>query len=324
MLLYRGLVVVALLGGQACVVAAEADDQVRGWFEKMTQAVHNLNYQGTFIYLHDNQLESMQVTHVTDEDGERERLISLNGAAREVVRDSASVTCVAPDMRSVSIGRRAVGDSFRAAFSLDVDALSSNYEFRLLDTTRIAGRPVQGVAILPKDRFRYGYRLYLDRDNGLPLKTEMLNDSARPVSQVMFTSLQLNPDTDVLLPGALEGSEGYQWEQQPPMQVMHQSSRHDWDFNGLPPGFHVVLHARRPPVQGSGAPVDHFVLSDGLASVSVYVERLDKDGAWQGATRMGAVNAFGRMLNGYQITVVGSVPAMTVESVAKALYRVKS
>ena len=55
-------------------------DPAMDWVQKMSSAMRNLNYRGDFVYLHDNQLESMRISHYTDENGEKERLISLNAA----------------------------------------------------------------------------------------------------------------------------------------------------------------------------------------------------------------------------------------------------
>ena len=200
--------------------AGAVEKDVRSWLQEMVDSTHSLNYEGIFVYLHDNQLESMQVVHTVDDDGERERLFSLNGAAREVVRDNASVTCVAPDARSVSISRRAVGTGFRSVFGMDLNALSNYYRFNLLDSSRVAGRDTQLVAISPVDDYRYGYRIYLDRQNALPLKTELLNANAEAVSQIMFTSIKvkLGGEKLSLADDSMEGREHYAWEQRKPMQ----------------------------------------------------------------------------------------------------------
>ena len=68
-------------------------------------------------------------------------------------------------------------------------------------------------------------------------------------------------------------------------------------------------------------PDEHMVYSDGLAAVSIFIEKIDKDGgtAMKGPSSMGAVHAFGDVINDYQITVVGEVPAATVELIGKSV-----
>jgi sigma-E factor negative regulatory protein RseB len=303
--------------GVQSAAAGVTGEDVQTWLQRMSRAVHSLNYEGTFVYLHDNHLEAIQVTHRVDESGERERLISLNGAAREVVRDNASVTCVAPDTRSVSVGRR-MAQGFRAIFSMDVAHLSDYYGFRFLGDNRVAGRAARVVAIIPRDGFRYGYRIYLDKSDFLPLKSDMLNEQGEMISQVMFTALEIGSQAAGVDEPSLEGKEDYRWVNQRPMYSTHDGQRVGWEFSGLPAGFQIGLYAHSS-VDSRQPDIDHIVLSDGLASVSVYVEPVGKEPGLRGVTRMGAISAYGRELDGFQVTVVGEVPTAMVEAVAGAI-----
>ena len=85
--------------GQA-VVAATASQ----WLHDMSAALKTLDYDGVFVYQHDGKLDVMRIIHRVDDGGQRERLVSLTGSAREVLRDDRSVTCIMPDNRSVMIG----------------------------------------------------------------------------------------------------------------------------------------------------------------------------------------------------------------------------
>lgn len=302
------------------VAVHSAERDVRTWLQSMVESVRALNYRGTFVFLHDNQLESMHIVHTVDAGGEKERLVSLNGAAREVVRDDASVICIAPDAKSISVSRRGAGGGFRAVFSMDIEALSAFYDFQLLNKARVAGRETQAVAILPKDAFRYGYRIYLDSQKSLPLKTDMLDDKGSVISQIMFTSIQIDTEMEGNTEGDLDGREYYHWVQREPGKVKNQPEAGEWKLEGLPQGYRIRLYAQMPGVNEE-PPVSHFVLTDGLASLSLYIESSGTDSALIGGSRMGAVNAFGRILDGHQITAVGAVPALTVEKIAGAVIR---
>jgi len=301
-------------------LAYSAERDVRSWLQSMVEAVRTLNYRGTFVFLHDNQLESMRIVHTVDAGGEKERLVSLNGAAREVVRDDASVICIAPDAKSISVSRRGAGGGFRAVFSMDIEALSAFYDFQILNRARVAGRETQAVAILPKDAYRYGYRIYLDSQSALPLKTDMLDDKGSVISQIMFTSIQIDTDVEATTQSDLDGREYYHWVQREPGKVKNESDDGEWSLEGLPQGYRVKLRAQMPAGK-EGPPVSHFVLTDGLASLSLYIETSGTDSVLIGGSRMGSVNAFGRVIEGHQITAVGAVPALTVEKIAEAVRR---
>ncbi len=305
---------------QASDESSEAD--VKEWLNRMVDAVHSKNYVGTFVYLHDNQLETLKVIHSITEAGEHERLVSLNGEAREVIRDQASITCISPDNRSVSIDNRMAGSSFRSVFSMDSEQLSRLYAFQMLGKARIADREAVAIAILPRDQLRYGYRIFIEKQHGLPLKTDMLGPSGEMISQIMFTHLDVVSDNTGLQQQnrmqEVPGGEHFAWKTQPMTSYTAMDKPGEWLLTDLPEGFEITVVANRQG--GSGQPeVKHLVLSDGLATLSVYIES-DSDGMpFQGASQLGTVNAFGQQADGYLITAVGEVPAETVRQVATAV-----
>ena len=287
----------------------QADD--KALLERMAEAVRVLDYQGTFVYLQNNQLEALQIEHRSGENGTQERLFSLNGSPREVVRDGATVTCILPDRDSVLVDQPVAQGSFPDLLGIGLDELAANYRFEWLGRDRVAGRSAQVVAIVPRDNLRYGYRLYLDRDSGLPLKSDLMDEAGNPVEQSMFTSLQVDPDSLERLVGLYEPPPGTR-----PREAV--ASQHRWVFSTLPKGFNLDLHELKPSSRDADQ-VEHFLLSDGLASLSVFVERGGADEALQGGARMGAVSAWGGLVAGHQVTVVGDVPLDTVRQVLQGL-----
>jgi sigma-E factor negative regulatory protein RseB len=282
---------------------------------RMTQSLRTLSYTGTFIYLHGNRLDTLQFSHVVRNGQELERLVSLNGAAREVHRDPKAVTCVMPDVKAVSVKKRPPTTELWP--SLDMTRLEQFYRLHALGDYRVAGRMAQVVGIIPRDKLRYGYRFYLDQDTGLPLKTDLMNEEANPVEQIMFTSLGL--DTELSQPTGSKGHlGGYRTVLRNTPQTGRRESVVQWEFVGLPPGFKLRDHHHWS--DAAGAQGEQLVLTDGLASVSVYVEQGDSEGL-QGPAHEGAVNAWGGRIAGYQVTAVGEVPSGTVQQVAEALRR---
>ncbi len=312
-----------------CLAASAygADDQARVYrmLKEMGQAMHRLNYEGTFVYLHDNHLESMRIVHRAMEGGkERERLISLNGTPREIVRDDDSIVCILPDLHSVSSGLRSGGRGISETLTNSPEKLSSYYDFKLMADERVAGRRVEVIVIIPKDNFRYGHRLYLDVEHALPLQMELLDEEGVSVSQIMFTDLQVDTgsdgDDDKEGEGLFSG-EYFSWIFKKPARRMKQDDDSGpWQFQNLPRGFRMNVHAQRPST-GNEELIDHFVFSDGLATLSVYVEKAEDDQGLIGESRMGAVSVYGLRLDDHQITVVGEVPPQTVRELARGVTR---
>ncbi len=304
------------------VQAEEQENEAFKWLERMWQAVHQLNYEGTFVYLHDNHMESLRLVHSVADGQERERLTSLNGVSREVVRDNHSIICVLPDSRSVSAELRSSGGGIGENSVLDPKKLSAYYDFYMHGDSRIAGRPAVMLVIAPKDAYRYGHRLFLDKEYALPLKTELLDSNGESISQIMFTGLKVDPEIKIAAEGddsALE-NEHYAWIYQKPVLRMQDGERTavDWYFPNLPAGFQLSVHARRPATDKRSA-IDHFVFTDGLATFSVYVEKADSNNGLEGESRMGAVNVFGTSYDDYHVTAVGEVPLQTIQELAQGI-----
>jgi sigma-E factor negative regulatory protein RseB len=311
-----GGLLLLLLSGAATAEQRDVQTEIRGMLERMVEALRTLSYSGNLVYLHGHQLESLELVHTVRNGEELERLVSLNGAAREVLRDRQEVTCVMPDKQSISVGKRTPARSNLLPMGrLELERLDDNYLLYPLGEYRVADRPVQVLAIVPRDAYRYGYRLYLDQETGLPLKSDLMGVDASPIEQIMFTSLALTPEFDPL--SETEGGrEGMQRILRETPVNLAPGEDEPWLFQELPAGFSLYMHNHRQ--RPDGGRMDHFVLSDGLASVSVYLEPEDGQGL-QGSAHVGAVNAWGESLYDRQVTVVGEVPKVTVQAVARAL-----
>jgi sigma-E factor negative regulatory protein RseB len=279
---------------------------------RMADALGSLSYEGTIVYLHGNELEALRIVHRVENGQVHEKLVSLNGPVRTLTREKGGVTCELSGSQPISVQGHGIGRDVLQAWTLDPEALRGHYRLHSLGPARVAGRQTDVVGIIPQDRLRYGYRFYLDRDSGLPLKSDLMGQQADPIEQIMFTSLDLLPSQSSGLaarnvaPRRRSKAEG----------VAHDSL--PWRFDSLPPGFALVMH--KDWRDAGGQPVDQFVLSDGLASVSVYVES-DPQESLVGRTSIGAVHAVGHRAFGHQITVVGEVPLETIDEVLAGIRR---
>ncbi len=290
--------------------AAEKVDKARAWLETMSVALQELSYQGVFVYRRGEELAAMQITHIANNQGERERLVTLTGEEHEVVRKSRGFGAI--------IGYSAASEEPGEASKEPTLDIGDYYDFELQGMDRTAGRVTRVLRVSPIDGYRYGYRLWLDDQTALLLKSDLLDERAQIVEQVMFTSLRLfeepqqiesaNDETDLAM-----GDHHGQLEE---AAVAIDNTHSTWKIAELPVGF-VIVERRRDSV------IEQIMFSDGLASVSVFIEQerepLD---AFVGPSNMGAVNAFGAVISGHQITVVGEVPAATVKMISRSISQV--
>ncbi len=300
-------------------MAAPATDDARAWLAKMEEAVERLNYDGTFIYQHDDQLEAVRILHQSDPKGERERLISLNGAAREVIQKGGEMTCFMPDQKSVMVGRSHPRKPYPLDLPDDTSQLTKYYQITLGQSERMAGHDTRIVTITPRDAYRYGYRLWLEAANGMPLKSDLIDAQGVAVEQMMFTSIQFLAQIPEQLLQTSLSSAGFVWHRDADETGETPLEKPTWQVTRLPDGFMLTHHSRHPMPDSKGV-AEHLVYGDALASLSVFIEQAGDDKKMlNGVSRMGAANAYGTLVDGYHVTVVGEVPAATVRMVGESL-----
>ena len=316
----RGAVLLLLLSGCSAVASAGNPDQAREWLQRMADAMQTMSYQGTFVYARGSEMETMRITHVADENGVRERLYSVSGPKREVIRDNAGVRCVLEDSASV-VEDQVVENTFFPELPLSVIAGDeSGYRLEIGGSARIAGHTARRVSIAPADKFRYGYDFWLEQQTGLLLKWVLLDARRKPLAKLMFTDFAIGADVELgEIEPAAEPGEFVPMKTLSAEKAVETRTAPRWQPAKLPPGFQLASHNRKA---GTGDIYEHLVYSDGLAAVSVYVERkLGAAAAKPRVGRLGTNNAYIHGQGDLQITVIGEVPLITVQSIGIEMAR---
>ncbi len=314
---------------------SSAADDPREWLQKMNQALATRNYDGTFFHLSEGRVETMRIVHRVRAGRVIERLQSLDGSGREFVRNNGELTCYLPDQHTVLVEPRPAHGPFLGSLPQFGAGADEFYRIETLPSTRVLGRAARVIAVNPKDQFRFGYRLWLDESTAMPLKTQLCDSRGQVIEQIFFARLDMPesiPDSD-LAPAVR--TEGMRWVRQGPSQDTASPTLSAFRASELPPGFHLTV-AGAQTIGGASVPASHLVYSDGLATVSVFVEA--QPGAatgaaagtdtapssppeppMQGLARVGSGFAFSTVVQGHQVTAVGEVPAQTVEFIAHSV-----
>lgn len=313
-----------VLAAVALPAVALAGGSAESWFARMQNALGSQSYQGTIVYIGNGPPAAYSLIVCA---GGYARVTALSGPPREVIRGPRVAVRVRPDGSTMIVHGMAGGASplpFPPASMTAPDKLSQAYRFRLGGWNRVAGENARLVELVARDRWRYGYRVWIGRESGLPLRSELVNGRGNVLEQAFFTRLHLiDSKTAKGEIGnkalALADHAGMAPKPAAANPCPGESEPGGVKVTALPAGFHKVRMTceEGPP---KTVPVTHILVSDGLATVSVFVARREDNGSTLvGGTSLGAIHAVGRVEGGYAVTAMGTVPFATVARIANGV-----
>ena len=289
---------------------------------KIQLAARRLDYTGVFTYQQHESIESSRISHVVEGKDERERIEVLDGDPLEYVRLNDEVQCLMPGHRTVLIERQRA-DRFPGLLLSDAQSIDANYAMNVLpDPYRVAGRECRQIEIRPRDAHRYGYRLCADRETDLLLKAQTIANDGNVLEQISFTQIDIGGPVaaSLLAPGYATKD----WTLVRPEQKPVNLADLGWRIPA-PPGYVSTLQVSR--VFSEDRPVNQLVLSDGLSTISIFIEPYQNARSEYhvpGAARIGSVNVFGIKVANFWLTALGEVPAGTLAQLAQSIQYVQS
>lgn len=283
----------------------DVDREALEWLDRMSRSVHEVSYHGVVTYQRgDMDMQVMQVSHSVTGDTSSERLTQLTGQGAQIVRPEHPLDCVHPGHKLLRLSNQIDGGYCGVA---------AQYRFQVTDGERVAGRKAVRVLISPRDMYRYGYAMDLDRKTGLLLKTTTLGRGNRVLEQFQFAEISYNKR----VPEGVDINVVHEAEHPAPGAVQQPARLpQGWRLGWLPQGF--VATASEPANAG------RKTFTDGLAVFSVFVEVLDREiRPGEGLVREGSTTSYSRGLSltgsPLLITVVGEVPVNTARMVADSV-----
>jgi len=323
---FGGLVALGLVASTAAYAGGPAADDPVLWVQRMNQVLANRNYDGVFVHQLGERRETMRIIHRVQDGHLTERLVSTDGSGREFIRDGNELVGYFPDRHIVVVEKRPRSLGFIGGLPGFDTVAQSNYEVRDVERTRIQGRPARVITVTPRDTYRYGYRLWIDEKTSLPVKTQLASLSGEIIEQITFASLTMPARIDDEMLKAEVDTEGFRWLRREPPSA-RPGEVLAWSAQTLPPGFRRGAGGVSG-MPGPPRPSSHLVFTDGLASVSVFIEsaglppplsRTGEPRQASGPAQLGAAAAFTTVFEGFRVTAVGEVPPQTVKVIAESL-----
>lgn len=291
---------------------------------RMSEALANRSYDGEFLRMADGRVDRFRVVHRREAQGFTERVYVVTAAGvtgREIIRQGKELRRYLPETREVVVGRASATEGALLGY-LPVFHDGQDQPYELVAegrSTSTTGRPARVLQVRARDNYRLGYRLWLDEATAMPTRTDLLDPQGRIVEQLVFTELRLRnriAEEELQPAPAVRGYTRVAAGPEPlPPGV--EPLRSGWHVAHLPPGFRLVQRLFKW-LPGAATPATHLVVTDGIASVSVFVERPGPGRVPRvGSGRIGAAAAYTTVVEGHQVTAVGEVPPRTVEAIAR-------
>lgn len=324
--------VLLALVGLVSAASAQTESQTRDpadWLDRMGQAVEQLNFRGTMVHIYRGEADSSKIVHRVADGVVTERITALEDNGREIIRSNGTVTCIFPDQKMILVEHQEqlerdsspVMGQLPSFMEFDDDS----YEIVMLGPGRAAGRECEVLSVHPRDGFRYGYRLWIDRATAMLLKSQLMDGQDKVVEEILFTEIsfparisarEVEPTLDI---------DSYTWSR--PEPILNRQIRLDdvdWRATDLPPGFVLSAVRTRKATEDRGS-MEQLVYTDGLASVSVFIETgISATEEVEGLSQIGAARAYTTTLHGCLITAVGDVPERTAKMIALSIRPVRT
>lgn len=328
-----GRCIVLVLAWFLCVAqGSEAiptgDSPLNAWLMRVHQAARQSVYTGTFVVSSGGNMASARIWHVCDGAQQLERVETLSGTPRAIFRRNDQVVTFFPLSKvAVAEVRESLG-LFPSLLKSSDSSIGDFYRLKILGSERIAGFEAEIAQLIPHDRLRYGYRVWSEKKTGLIIQLQTLDLDGKVLEQAAFSELQLDAPVNVGKLSRLGNTDGYR-VLRPELQKTSAEAQ-GWGLRKEVDGFRPMACYQRPVAGQAGAGVSpasamQWIFSDGVATVSLFVEAFDaRRHQREGVTDMGgATHTLTRRISDWWATVVGEVPPATLMAFAQVLERKK-
>jgi sigma-E factor negative regulatory protein RseB len=287
--------------------------------QRAVQASRTVSYAGTYVHTNGDRISTVRVTHVNTNGEEHERIEALDGPPYEIVRRNDEMFCYFPDAKTVRLDRRVNARFFPSLFRADASVIAASYDVKLGKTERVLGYECQWLDLDPRDNLRFRERLCSESGTGLVMRARTLNESGQVIEQYTFTDLKMGAQVGRGDVKSIFEARVKQWVTDAQPREEARGVDTGWVVNNPPAGFRKAAELRRT-LPGRGQPVSQLIFSDGLASLSVFVESNPSPGRTaEASTEDGTTTFFVRPMGDQLVTVLGEVPLVAAQQVGRSV-----
>lgn len=278
---------------------------------RMQQTILNTDYQISLVTQEPLQFSNiLKYTHVSSDNSSDASLLYLEGPLKEIILHNNIVSYFQSDSESFSLPTNRIIEVFPDFVYHDFEQLTKYYDFVLLGKGRTANRSSQLIRIIPKDKDRYNYILWLDEQTNLPLRIDLLDLDSKIIKQMKVLTL----DTD------FNKAKFKQYIEQLKYPILFPVDKGTIELGAqqvtwLPEGFTPKINHN---INLHQTDVETQLFSDGIFSFTIYLSKALNE-KFPYSLEQGDTTIYTTSLDDVNIVIIGNLPLETIERIAKSI-----
>lgn len=312
------LLVFAILLVSGLAPAPARAEEGLALLQRIAEGSRQMTYSGTFVYRSGGKMDTSRIAHSLRDGLEVERIEALEGSPREILRAGSEVKCFFPEEKLLIIENRSSGRGFPSLLPVGLGSLPEHYAIRGGGQGRVAGIKSRAVLLEPRDDLRYGHEFWMDAASGLLLKATLLGERGETLESFAFTQVKIGGQLEHEALKPRFDSERVRVQRVRAIEMKPDDM--GWSFRTMLPGFRKMAAMKRQSAPENPESL-HVVFSDGLASISVFIEPGGAGGEAESVSSIGPVNVYRRQLGDHRVVIMGEVPALAVRRLGDGIER---
>ncbi|OOF67922.1 sigma-E factor regulatory protein RseB [Rodentibacter caecimuris] len=289
---------------------AIAETDAKQLLDNMLLAKDKLNYEIAFVQTTPSNMDSFRYRHIKQGNKTYAQLVTLDGEQQEIIQRDNLISYFQPNAQAFTINSANIVDALPAVMRSNFNRLSEYYEFVKLRKSRVAGRFTDTIRIVPKDDFRYQYLVFVDEENHLLLRADMLDREGNLLDQFRVVTLYIDDQ--------LKGLADYLNKVSiPPLLNDNKSTDNEitfkWQPMWLPQGFTQISSKK---ILNTNGAIETRLFSDGLFTFNLSIATT-RSQSQENTWRQGAYTIYSETHGDKEITFIGQLPIAAAKRIVK-------
>jgi len=278
-------------------------------------------------YLYDNYLieatvsniNPMKISHgIFDEDSIL-FVSNLNGLPQGMLSYKKQLVYLEANSNVYAVKNVKFPNLYLRLINLDADEILKRYVPLVSGQSRIAGKLVQVIKLIPKNRMGYSLILGVDQNSGLLLQLDVVDKQGKLLKSYMSVHMEILENNPLFLQDLMTSLP----DELKTVKVVEQNKDNlEWKLKNVPMDFEVMA-TNKHAIRNNGENAEYMLISDGLTDVSIYITSHKPDIRVPLSSINGTTVYRQRISDKFDVSVVGIIPPNLAKQIADNIEFIK-